>query len=100
MTENGLCLDGRLHKVHEDLAFDYDRGDFMRPWSVRTAGSERIDLRFVPFFERVAKTNLLVLKSEVHQVFGHYHGTVVTDDGEPLKVNGLLGWVEQQDARW
>ncbi len=97
MTENGLCVDGRLHKVHEDLKWGYDAADFMKPWRVQ---SDRVDLRLDPIFERVTRTNLLVLKSEVHQVFGHFSGTVVGDEGESLAVKGLLGWVEQQDARW
>jgi hypothetical protein len=97
MTENGLCIDGRLHKVHEDLKWEYDTADFMKPWRVL---SDRVDLRLDPIFERVTKTNLLVLKSQVHQVFGHYSGTVVEDDGRAVAINGLVGWVEQQDARW
>jgi len=99
-TENGVCVAGRLHKIHEDLAFVYDRRDLMKPWEIRTVGSDRVDLRLVPFFERVAKTNLVLLKSEVHQVFGHYHGSIVKDDGERLQIDGLLGWVEQHEARW
>ncbi len=100
MTENGVCVDGRLSKIGEDLSFHYDRSDFRRPWSVRSICSSRVDLRFVPFFERVAKTDLLVLRSEVHQVFGHYSGAVVADGGDALQLDGLLGWVEQHQARW
>ncbi len=37
MTENGICVDGRLTKISEDLAFEYDRADMMKPWRVRTA---------------------------------------------------------------
>lgn len=100
MTENGLTLAGRLHKVHEDLEFSYDPRDFMQPWLVRSVGSARVELTLTPFFERVAKTDLLLLKSEVHQVFGRYNGTVVAGDGEVIEVRDMIGWVEQQDARW
>jgi hypothetical protein len=100
MNENGFCLDGRLHKIHEDLTWDYDQSDFMKPWTVRSVGSDRVDLRLEPFFERVTKTNLLLVKSEVHQVFGRFSGTLRTDDGETVQVGDLIGWVEQQDARW
>ena len=100
MTENGICVDGRLHKIHEDLRFEYDKSDYMKPWHVRSVGSDRVDLRLDPVFERVANTNLLLLKSDVHQVFGHYSGTVRDDDGGQIEIDGLVGWVEQQDARW
>ena len=56
MTENGICVDGRLTKISEDLVFEYDRADMMKPWRVRTAATERIDLRFEPEFERVSES--------------------------------------------
>ena len=31
MTENGICIDGRLTKISEDLVFEYDRADMMKP---------------------------------------------------------------------
>ncbi|HSP56231.1 MAG TPA: DUF2804 domain-containing protein, partial [Dehalococcoidia bacterium] len=100
MTENGICVDGRLTKIGDDLAFTYDTGDYMRPWTVRTAASDAIDLTLTPFFQRVAKTDLLVMRSEVNQVFGHYSGVVVTGAGERIPIDGLVGWVEQHKARW
>jgi hypothetical protein len=100
MTENGACIDGRLHKIHDDLAFNYDSSDFMRPWMVRTRASGQVDLTFEPFFERVAKTDLLILKSEVHQVFGRYKGSIAAADGTRYEISDLLGWVEQHNARW
>ena len=60
----------------------------------------RLDLEFTPFIERVAKTNLLVITSEVHQMFGRYRGTVITDEGEVIKMDGLIGWAEEHHARW
>jgi hypothetical protein len=32
----------------------------------------RLDLEFTPFVERVAQTNVLLIASEVHQMFGRY----------------------------
>lgn len=100
MTENGFTVDGRLHKVHEDLDFQYNTRNLMEPWRVRTIGAQRVDLSFTPFFERIAKTDLRLLKSEVHQVFGHYDGTLFNDSGEEIAIKSLPGWVEQHDARW
>ncbi len=100
LTENGICLDGRITKIGEELIWEYDRRRYMEPWTVRTPGSNRIDVRFQPFFERVAKTDLLVVRSEVHQVFGHYAGSVETAEGERVSLDGLIGWVEHHEARW
>ena len=95
-TEHTLLLEGRIHKLPE-VATDYEPGDFMRPWTMR---SDRVDLTFVPFLERKAKTNLLLIRSEVHQLFGRYDGTVLADSGESIVIEGLVGWAEEHNARW
>jgi hypothetical protein len=97
-TENALVLAGRIHKLGQ-VDFSYDPSDFKRPWRMVAPGG-RLDLTFTPFLERVAATNLLVIASEVHQMFGRYGGTVQTDTGEVLRLEGLVGWVEEHQARW
>jgi hypothetical protein len=97
-TENALILNGRIHKLGQ-IKFDYDAGDFMRPWRM-TSDDGRVDLEFRPFVERVARTNFVLLFSEVHQLFGRYHGTVQADDGEIVRLEGLVGFAEEHHARW
>jgi len=82
------------------VRFIYDRSNFMKPWALKTQSSERIDLQFIPFFERIAKTNLLIVRSEVHQVIGRFSGAVIPDDGVALSLEGMIGWVESHEARW
>ena len=100
MTENGICVDGRVSKIGEDLRFSYDPSDLMKPWTITAPVSGRIDLSIVPFFERVAKTDRLVIRSEFRQVFGRFSGTLVPDSGEAIQVEDIIGWVEQHRARW
>ena len=100
MTENGICVDGRVSKIGEDLAFSYDPSDLMKPWTITAPVSGRIDLRLVPFFERVAITNRLIIRSEFRQVFGRFSGILVPDGGEAIEVEDIIGWVEQHRARW
>jgi hypothetical protein len=97
-TENAIILNGRVHKLGE-VHFDYDSTDFKRPWKLG-ARDDRLKLTFEPFIERVAQTNLLLITSEVHQMFGRYSGKVVTDEGEMIEVDGLIGWAEEHRARW
>ena len=62
-----------------------------------------IDLTFTPFMERVAASNLWLVKSEVHQMFGHYNGSVKTAVGETIPVENLIGWgrhVPNHAAKW
>jgi len=42
------------------------------------------------FFERVVKTNTMILGSEMHQMFERYYGFVVADENEQIKVNDLI----------
>ncbi len=96
-TENCLVLQGRLHKL-EKVKFDYDSKDYNRPWKF-TDLEGRLELDFVPFKERLARTNLGVITSEVHQMFGRYSGRVTTDDGEEIQIDGLIGFAEEHQAR-
>ena len=96
--ENALILGGRIHKL-EEVKFDYTPGDYMRPWKF-TDLQGRLDLIFTPFKERTAKTNLGVITSEVHQVFGRYQGTVTADDGEVIRIRFLTGFAEEHHAKW
>lgn len=97
-TENALVLNGRIHKL-EQIAFDYDPRNFMRPWAMQSPDG-RLNLEFMPFKERVAKSNLLLLYSEVHQMFGRYSGTLRTDEGEELHICDVIGFAEEHHARW
>lgn len=99
-NENGLIVDDRLHKIHEDIQWDYDKGDFMKPWTLKTKGSERVSLVFTPLFERKAITNAIIVQSSVHQMIGKFDGTVITDEGEVIGVKSLLGWAEDHMAKW
>jgi len=100
MTENGLCIDGRLHKISEPLVWEYDRTDFRRPWRIRAPQTRRVDLQFTPTIEESQRFELGLVGTELHWVLGHFNGTVVTDGGETLGAQQLLGWAEEHRARW
>lgn len=97
-TENCFFIGGKMTKL-EWVDWDYDPSNFMKPWSF-TSKDDRVDLVFEPFFDRAASTKLLVIDSEVHQLFGRYSGTLVTDGGEKIQVQDLIGWAEEHKARW
>ena len=97
-TENCFILDGSIHKL-DQVTFTYGNHNFKSPWKM-VSPDGRLELTFTPFFERVARSNALVLMSEVHQMFGRYNGTVVTDGGEVIEIKDLIGWAEEHHARW
>ena len=97
-TENAIILDGKIHKL-DQVTFEYDSQDFMKRWKFRD-NQDRLDLDFVPFKDRFAATKLLVIDSEVHQLFGRYSGKIIADDGEEIELAGLIGFAEEHQARW
>ncbi len=97
-TENCFVLNGKVHKLAQ-VKFAYDSVDYMKPWKF-TDSEGRLDLDFVPFKERFAQTNLGIIFSEVHQMFGRYSGTCITDEGIRIQINNLIGFAEEHQARW
>lgn len=97
-TENCLILEGFVHKL-DQVDFAYDPDDYMKPWKFNDS-KNRLVLTFTPFTERTARTNLGIIDSEVHQLFGRYSGHAITDDGETLHIEDLIGFAEDHHARW
>jgi hypothetical protein len=79
--------------------FDYDPDDFMRPWKM-VSEDGRLELELIPFKERVATSNLVLITSEVHQMFGHYRGRLVTDEGQTIQIREFVGFAEEHHAQW
>lgn len=98
-TENGVIVDGRLHKLGRELRWNYDWRRPMHPWQVRDPDG-RLDLRLVPRLDKHSRIELGVLGTEVHQVFGTWTGTVVADDGRVLSVPRAVGFAEESRSRW
>lgn len=96
-TENAVVVDGRLHKLHGELSWDYDLTDWRRPWRVTGAG---LAAEFVPFYNKQSRTDLVVLSSRTDQCFGYWSGRVELGDGDVLDFSGLVGWAEETHNRW
>ena len=96
--ENALILGNRIHKM-EQIKFNYTSRDYMKPWKFSDTEG-RLDLVFTPFKDRTAKTNLGIITSEVHQMFGRYNGKLIADDGEVIPVKDLVGFAEEHHAKW
>lgn len=96
-TENALVVDGRLHKLREELVWSWTPGRWTDPWHVR---GDAADLTFTPFFDRVALTDLRVVRSSTHQCFGTWTGWALADDGTRWQVDGIEGSAEDVEQRW
>jgi len=98
-TENGVIVDGRLHKIGREVRWDYHWDDPLRPWRVTDPGGA-LDLVLMPRHDRHDRLEAGVLRTEVHQVFGHWSGTVRGEDGVPRELSGIQGFAEESRSRW
>ncbi len=99
-NENGIMIDGKLHKIHEDITWEYSKKNFMEPWVLKTATSDKVSLTFTPFYERIAATKALIIHSEVHQMIGRFNGYITSTEGEKITIEAMIGWAEDHIARW
>ncbi len=95
-TENGLMLNGRLHKIKEDVEFDYGSG-FDAPWKL---SSPHVELRFEPFMKKRILAPLVIGSADLNQCFGYFTGTVEGEGSGSVRVERLLGWAEEFRGRW
>jgi hypothetical protein len=98
-NENGILLDGRLHKVMEDLRWDYDPVEWRKPWRVVAEHSGALDLVLEPLAAHTPSLNLGVVASGGVCAFGRWSG-VVRVEGREIAVDGLMGWAEEFVHRW
>lgn len=98
-TENMVFLDGKAHKLG-DVTFHMPQGTFDgAPWTF-TSGDGRFEMTFEPIIDRAAATDLKILRSIQHQVFGRFSGFVILDDGSKFPVENFLGFAEEVENRW
>jgi len=97
-TENMLFYNGIAHKL-DKVKFHFNTIDYLQPWKF-TSNDGRFELDFEPAIDRYSNTNLLLLQSKQHQVFGYFTGTVMLDDGTPIKLEQFLGFAEDVFNRW
>lgn len=102
-TENMLFVDGIAHKLN-NVTFhiptdDKGKDDYMSPWTFDD-DQGRLQLTFVPIIDRADVTDIGIIASHQHQVFGKFSGKVVLDDGSELQITDKLGFAEKVYNKW
>ena len=94
--------DGKIHKLEEvrfEIPMKDGKEDYLAPWTF-TSNDRRFEMRFEPIMDRSARTDLRIICSDQHQVFGRFSGTVVLDDGRALRIDQLTGFAEKVRNKW
>ncbi len=98
-NENGIWIGNTFHKINEDVVFLWNSQNPNNPWKIKSKCTSNIELVLEPFFVRKSKTNLILLKSEVIQVFGEIKGTLKINN-DIIFLDSMVGWAEEFNARW
>lgn len=96
-SENVIFYDGSVQKLSE-VEFHIPRNekgeyDFYKQWTI-SSDDKRITGIFEPILDRNALTDLKVLVTDQHQVFGKFTGNVILDSGETLIIKDFLCAIE------
>jgi len=99
-SENMLFYEGNAHKLSQ-VKFNIpgDEKDFMSPWTF-TSDDGRFEMDFVPVLDRASCTDVKLIKSDQHQVFGLFTGKAVLDDGRVIEVKDFPGFAEKVENKW
>ncbi len=99
-SENMLFYNGKAHKLSQ-VRFNIpgDEKDFMSPWTF-TSDDGRFEMDFVPVMDRASCTDVKLIKSEQHQVFGRFTGKAVLDDGKVIEIADFPGFAEKVENKW
>ena len=98
-----LFVDGKTHKL-DQVTFNIpkdDKGndDYLKPWTF-TSNDSRFEMNFTPIIDRKSKTDIGIICSDQHQVFGKFNGTIILDDGSKIELKDFIGFAEKVYNKW
>jgi hypothetical protein len=100
-SENMLFYDDQTYKL-DDVEFiipkDGIHYDYLSTWMFKSKDG-KIDLTFEPIIDRNSSTNIIILKSVQHQVFGRFSGTFKVENKEII-IKDMLGFAERVENKW
>ena len=96
-SENMVFYGDKAYKL-EDVKFNIPQTEdgkdsFLENWTFKSESGD-IDLVFEPILDRYTNTDVLVIKTLQHQVFGKFYGTIKAEDKE-IKIDGITGFAEK-----
>ena len=101
-SENMFYYDGACYKF-EHVVFNIpkknDQYDYLSPWTF-TSQSGDIELLFEPILDRSSASNVLIIKSIQHQVFGKFSGFFKLPDGRKIEFHNVMGFAERVINHW
>ena len=101
-TENMLFYGDKTYKLN-DVTFNIPqkegKDDYLSPWTI-TSSDGIIHLNFTPILDRFSHSNVMLIESKQHQVFGKFSGRFHLNDLEVIELKDMMGFAEKVFNRW
>lgn len=101
-TENMLFYDGKAHKLSQitfHIPIKDGKEDYLKPWTF-TSDDGRFEMEFHPILDRASCTDVKLIKSDQHQVFGKFSGKAVLDNKKVIALHDFMGFAEKVVNKW
>ena len=101
-SENMFFYNDKAYKLN-DITFNIKGDgtkqiDYLSDWTF-TSKDNSIFMTFKPIMDRNADTDVIIIKSLQHQVFGYFSGYVMIE-GEKVEFENMLGFAEKVKNCW
>lgn len=97
-TENVFFWNGKAIKLGE-IIVDRNPKDYMAPW-VFTDSNGKFEMQMNPIYDNFTKTNLGIINTKCHQVFGVFNGFVILPNGERKEIKNMIAFCEHAINQW
>ncbi len=98
-NENGICYNGKLYKIMEDLTWDYDPNAWENPWHIYSTHTDAVDMTLHPFLVNDTRVDIGLVGTGGACPFGTWTGTIKFG-GKTVEIDHLIGWAEEFKHRW
>lgn len=75
------------------------KNNYMDKWTF-TSNDGKFEMSFSPIIDRIDNTDLGIIVSKQHQVFGLFSGKVVLSDNSIIEIKDKLGFAEEVYNKW
>ena len=102
-SENMIFVNGVAHKL-DQVTFNIPKNnkgkdDYLKPWTF-TSNDSRFEMNFIPIIDRKSKTDIGIICSDQHQVFGKFNGIITLNNGDKIILKDFLGFAEKVYNKW
>ena len=99
-TRTGSSANGRLHKIMEDLRWEYDPVEWRKPWRVVAPSTRARSTSCSSRSPRTRRASTSACSRRAASAPSAAGAGACASEGREIAVDGLVGWAEEFAHRW